>query len=448
MHILLCKNMFAGPISGADEIAVNYAIELKAAGHESAVLLVQPPAKNDPLVARLQAAGVPLSTLASPGFNASLAVGRRLALGAMRAFRPARRLLRDNSRKLVHELLHRYHDAFREHLSRRRPDIVHVITPGPGAAMLVRAAHAAGVPVVYQEVGIPFDPPGYEDVYERFAEVLPLCAEVAALSPRLAREMRRVLPQLRAPRVLPLIAPGEATNGTHPPRPAGGAVRFGFAARLEHLKGPLQLVEGFHLTHRSRPPVELRIAGEGSQRQQIISTLRRLGLQQKALLEGTYTTLEERSRFMRDIDVFVLPSLTEGTPNAVVEAMAHAKPVIATAVGGIPDFVTEDVGILVPPGDAGALGEAMVRLAGDPALRKSLGVAAREKYRQLFTADAVLPLLTDFYRRMIDARHASQDGGGGLRAEALRHPWASGAQQPEATHRGDYKAARSGGARD
>lgn len=77
---------------------------------------------------------------------------------------------------------------------------------------------------------------------------------------------------------------------------------------------------------------------------------------------------------MRGIDVFVLPSLTEGTPNSVIEAMAHAKPVIATAVGGLPDFVTEDVGILVPPGDTAALGWAMARLARDPALRRSMGL--------------------------------------------------------------------------
>ena len=54
---------------------------------------------------------------------------------------------------------------------------------------------------------------------------------------------------------------------------------------------------------------------------------------------------------MNSFDVFVLPSLTEGTPNVVIEAMAHAKPIIANAVGGVPDLVTEDVGILVPPDD-------------------------------------------------------------------------------------------------
>src|SRR5215204_4389865 len=231
MNILLCKNSFAGPISGADEIAVNYAVELKAAGHDVSVLLVQPPAAGDPLAARLDAAGVQLSSLASPRFTASLAAGRRLALAAMRAFSPAQRVLRSNSRRIVHDLLQRFHDDFLEHLAHARPDVVHVITPDPGAVMLIRAAHAAGVPVVYQEVGTPFHPPGFEEVYERFVKVLPLCAEVATLSPSLAREMHRLVPQIAEPRVVPLIAPDAADDlsdalASRAARADGASVRF------------------------------------------------------------------------------------------------------------------------------------------------------------------------------------------------------------------------------
>lgn len=441
MNILLAKNSFAGPISGADEIAVNYAVQLKAAGHGAAVLLVQPPAPGDPLAARLEAAGVELSSLASPRFTASLAAGRRLALAAMRAFSPAQKVLRSNSRRLVHDLLQRFHDDFREHLARRRPDVVHVITPDSGAVMLIRAAHAAGVPVVYQEVGTPFHPPGFEEVYARFVEVLPLCAEVATLSPSLSREMRRAVPSLaREPRVVPLIAPDAADAAAREARPEGSPVRFGFASRLEHLKGPLQFVEGFAGAHRAHPGVEMRIAGEGSQRQQVTAALRRLGLETKCRLVGTYTTLEARSRFMRDVDVFVHPSFTEGTPNAVVEAMAHGLPVVATAVGGLPDFVNEDCGVLVPAGDARALGEAMARLAGDASLRRRMGLAARETYRQLFTAEAVMPLVTDFYARVTGAHVATKNGRRAARRGQAGHPWG----QTDAT-RHDGLAAVLGG---
>src|SRR5687767_3876424 len=189
MKILFCKNSFAGPISGADEIAVTYAIELKAAGHETSMLLVHTPSKDDPLATRLRAANVPLHSLASGTFSSSLATGRRLAIRAMRAFSPASNLIRSNSRKLVFNLLQRYHDVCCEYLRKHRPDVIHVLTPDPGAVMLIRAAHETNIPVVYQEVGIPFHPPGFEEVYERFVSVLPLCARVAVLSPALSQEL-------------------------------------------------------------------------------------------------------------------------------------------------------------------------------------------------------------------------------------------------------------------
>ncbi len=199
--------------------------------------------------------------------------------------------------------------------------------------------------------------------------------------------------------------------------------------------------------------MELRVAGEGSQRQQVSAALRRHGLSEKCRMVGTYTTLEARSRFMRDVDVFVHPSFTEGTPNVVIEAMAHGLPVVATAVGGLPDFVTEDCGILVPAGDAEALGEALKRVAGDAALRRSMGLAAREQYRRLFTSEAVTPLLTDFYGRVIAAHGAPQNGHAAAASGSkvpkvpneIRHPWAAGAEAPEATHRDDLAAAVLGG---
>jgi glycosyltransferase involved in cell wall biosynthesis len=424
MKILFCKNSFTGPISGADEIAVTYAVELKAAGHSTGMLLVHAPSSRDPLVARLRAAEVPLTTLASTAFSASLAAGRKLAIRALRVCSPASPLIRRNSRKLVFDLLQRYHDACCEYLTRNRPDVLHVMTPDPGAVMLIRAAHATGIPVVYQEVGIPFHPPGFEEVYDRLVTVLPLCAAVAVLSPRLAQEISRAMPQLVPACVLPLISQ-DVTNGSSSPAPASESVRFGFAARLEHLKGPLQLIEGFRIAQRARPASELKIAGDGSQRQQIVLALRRLGLEKKCQLVGVYKTLKERSQFMRSIDVFVLPSLTEGTPNAIIEAMAHGKAIVATGVGGIPDVVSEEVGILVPPNDVKALGAAMSKLAEDAELRRRMGLAARKKYEQLFTPRVVLPLLTDFYERVVNGHGATNNGNNGARQppKNIRHPW-------------------------
>jgi glycosyltransferase involved in cell wall biosynthesis len=419
MNILFCKNNFAGPISGADEIALTYAIELKAAGHSTSILLVQPPLKNDPLAARLRAADVPLDTLASTAFSTSLATARRFAISAMRTFSPFSGLILSNSRKVVFNLLQQYHVACCEYLKRKRPDVVHVLTPDPGAVMLVRAAHETKIPVVYQEVGIPFHPPGFEDVYERFVSVLPLCAEVTALSPSLAQELRRVSTRSSPAKVLPLISPDH--NSFAKSQSTREVVTFGFAARLEHLKGPLRLLEAFGVAHQSHGQMKLCIAGEGSQRQEFIARSHRLGLEGKCELVGVYKSIEERSEFMNSIDVFVLPSLTEGTPNVIIEAMAHEKPIIATAVGGVPDLVTEDVGILVPPDDGRALAAAMTRMAVDIEMRRRMGTAARRKYEQLFTPAAVLPVLLGLYAGIIERTPANRHVDNDRRRPS--HPW-------------------------
>jgi glycosyltransferase involved in cell wall biosynthesis len=419
MKILFCKNNFAGPISGADEIALTYAIELKAAGHATSILLVQPPAKNDPLAARLRAADVPLDTLASATFSTSLATARRFAIRAMRTFSPLSGLILSNSRKVVFNLLQQYHVACCEYLKRKRPDVVHVLTPDPGAVMLVRAAHETNIPVVYQEVGIPFHPPGFEDVYERFLSVLPLCTEVTALSPSLAQELRRVSTRSSPAKVLPLISPDH--NGFTKPQSTSEVVTFGFAARLEHLKGPLRLLEAFGVAHQTHEQMKLSIAGEGSQRGEFVAGSRRLGVKEKCELVGVYKSIEERSEFMKSIDVFVLPSLTEGTPNVIIEAMAHEKPVIATAVGGVPDLVTEDVGILVPPDDSRALAAAMIRIAIDTKMRRRMGAAARQQYEQLFTPAAVLPVLLDLYAGIIESTRTNKHVDNGRQRPS--HPW-------------------------
>jgi len=100
----------------------------------------------------------------------------------------------------------------------------------------------------------------------------------------------------------------------------------------------------------------------------------------------------------------------------VIEAMAHGLPIITTRVGGSPDLLTHDAGILVPPGDSAALADAMQRLASDPSLRLRMGQAARERYLKLFAPHAVLSMLVDTYARVAGHNgHVSQNG---------HHPWA------------------------
>jgi glycosyltransferase involved in cell wall biosynthesis len=136
---------------------------------------------------------------------------------------------------------------------------------------------------------------------------------------------------------------------------------------------------------------------------------------------GYYSEPLGRSAFMNSLDVFVLPSFAEGTPNGMIEAMAHGLPVIASNVGGIPDVLGNDAGILVPPGDAAALAEAMLRLAKDSDLRKRMGAAAQARYQELFSPTAVVPLMLQTYGRVTrDGHEFAKD----ISDAGNIHPWA------------------------
>ena len=309
-------------------------------------------------------------------------------------------------------------------------DLIHVLTPDPGAAVMIRAGAAAGIPVLYQELGTPHYLPELEIHYQRFAKVLPLCSEVAALSPRLAQQWGERFLSSHPISVLPLLV--EDRLCAHTPQPQSPAsMTFGFAARLESGKGPMILVKAFARVRLELANTSLKIAGVGPQEQAVRALAMELGVLDACALLGAYTAPEDKSAFMRGLDVFMLPTLAEGTPNSIIEAMAHGLPVIASAVGGIPDLITPETGILVPPGDTTALANAMMILALDPQLRARMGHAARARYEKLFSPQVVLPMLVDTYRRNVTRNSVSLATPSPQR---LIHPWTEAAPS-------DFKAA-------
>jgi glycosyltransferase involved in cell wall biosynthesis len=195
---------------------------------------------------------------------------------------------------------------------------------------------------------------------------------------------------------------------------------FGFAARLEEGKGPLVLLDALATVNREGLVAVARIAGTGPQLLEAKARARALQLDEVCEFVGHYSEPLGRTAFMNSLDVFVLPSRAEGTPNGIIEAMAHGIPVISTQVGGIPDIVDADSGILIPPGNSGALADAMLSLARDPARRMAMGVAAKQRYEQLFSPAAVLPLMLHTYQRL--TRNGDESGNGS--ENSLLHPWA------------------------
>jgi glycosyltransferase involved in cell wall biosynthesis len=125
-----------------------------------------------------------------------------------------------------------------------------------------------------------------------------------------------------------------------------------------------------------------------------------LGLAARVALPGWQSG--ERVRALLDAaDIFILPSRQEGLPIAILEAMAVGAAVISTPVGAIPDAILDGgTGLLVPPGDAAALADAICRLLDDPAARARLAANARRRFEAMFTIERTADLVAALYREL------------------------------------------------
>ncbi len=132
-----------------------------------------------------------------------------------------------------------------------------------------------------------------------------------------------------------------------------------FVGNLKPVKGLYDLLRAFRVLCDSVPGVNLHIIGRGPLESGLRSTTQSLGLTERVSFEGEQSP-EEVSAWMSAADVLCLPSVNEGVPNVLLEAMACGTPVVASRVGGIPEIVdTSKCGILTPPGDPGQLAEAL-----------------------------------------------------------------------------------------
>ncbi len=155
------------------------------------------------------------------------------------------------------------------------------------------------------------------------------------------------------------------------------AIVVGYAGRMVPVKDLVTLIDGFARADPAVHGLYLILAGDGPEREELASRSRALGIADRTRFIGW---TDDLPRLYGTMDIFALSSINEGTPVAAIEAMAAGRPVVATSVGGVPDVVDSDVtGLLVPPQDAIALGEALSRLARDAGIRQRMGASARLK---------------------------------------------------------------------
>jgi glycosyltransferase involved in cell wall biosynthesis len=138
------------------------------------------------------------------------------------------------------------------------------------------------------------------------------------------------------------------------------------------------LVDGFARAHAAEPHIRLLLKGDGPEEKATRARVSSLGLDGPIAFEGR-TGYERVPEDLRRADIFVSTATSDGTPVSLLEAMSSGLPCIATAVGGVPEWVRDgENGLLIPPRDPGALAGRILRLARDPDLRRSLGTRARE----------------------------------------------------------------------
>jgi glycosyltransferase involved in cell wall biosynthesis len=170
-------------------------------------------------------------------------------------------------------------------------------------------------------------------------------------------------------------------------------------SRLNPMKGVEYFLDAAALLAPRFPEVRFLIVGDGAGRKELEDCADRLGLAERVIFTGFRNDVPD---LIPEAAISVLPSLSEGLSNSLLESMASGVPVIAARVGGNPEIVEHDVsGLLVPTRDSAALADAIGGLLQDPRLALRMGEAGRRRVAELFSMERSLSEVERFYERLI-----------------------------------------------
>jgi sugar transferase (PEP-CTERM/EpsH1 system associated) len=307
-------------------------------------------------------------------------------------------------------------------LVRLRPDVVHTRNFGALEGMLPAAL--AGVPVrIHSEHGHDIgDLDGGNRKYQWVRRALrPFVHQYIALSKDLERYLHEKI-RVPAAKVSQLYN-GVDTELFHParrgrePLPCAGFAGpdqfvIGTVGRMQVVKDPVNLARAFarllHEVPGATRRLRLVMVGDGPLNDQVRTVLKGAGASGLAWLPGER---DDVARIMRGLDLFVLPSLSEGISNTVLEAMASGLPMVATRVGGNPELVDDGTtGRLVPRTDPRALAAAIHGYFVNPDVGRCHGSAARRIAEQRFGLDVMVKNYLDLYDRVLATNRACRLG--------------------------------------
>jgi sugar transferase (PEP-CTERM/EpsH1 system associated) len=306
------------------------------------------------------------------------------------------------------------HVAFWKLARRLRPTILH--TYNLAAMEYAFAATLAGVPVrVHAEHGRDTsDPHGLNPKHNFLRRrMVPFIDRYVPVSEDLNQWLGNVV-RIPAAKTL-FIKNGVDTDKYRPGTRGTGApwrddhFVIGTVARISDIKNHRGLVDAFirlrALLPQQAARLRLSIIGDGPLLPALREQVAAAGLQDVVWLPGARSDV---AQLVPEFSVFALPSLAEGTPVSLLEAMSCALPVVASNVGGIPEVVTEQVeGSLVPPQDVEALAGALARYASDPALARRHGTAGRDRIVQQYSMAAMVSAYTALYARLCQQKRVA-----------------------------------------
>lgn len=355
-------------VGGAERLAVQVAKSIDPARFESVVWVTRgiEHSRNRMLQAELNEAGIPLHVLERNSRNDLLAWRR-----------------------------------FASFIRRRRTDVIHAHGFGSNFWSTV-VGRAAGAPVVvahehsWSFEGEPLRRFLDREVIARGADIF---VAVSAEDRRRMIEIERIDPERI--RVIP--------NGIAPPQPSGLDIRTELSipaeapvvtivSMLRPEKAVEVLVEASLLLRKEFPDLRVLVLGLAPKASRLPEFSSRLGLDGTVLFLGLRRDVAD---VLEATDATVMCSDREGTPLAVVEYMAAAKPVVATRVGGLPDLIRDgENGFLVPPRDPPALADALAKLLRDRELRVQMGERGRERQRAEFDHDTMIEKIEELYEEL------------------------------------------------
>jgi glycosyltransferase involved in cell wall biosynthesis len=274
------------------------------------------------------------------------------------------------------------------YIRREKPAIVHCYLANAGLLGAV-AARLAGAPHVVTTRRLVHDYRGRALIlYRLVCTVMDRCSDAVVAVCEAAR--RQAIDEGTPPDKIVTVH----NSITLPELPAERAGRipghpvFGTVLRFHLAKGLPYLLEAIPDVVRQLPEARFVIAGDGPERPSVERRIRELGIEEHVELLGMRQDVQA---LLAQFDVFVLPSLLEGFPNAVLEAMATGLPIVATRVGGVPEMVRhQESGLLVEPGSSTALAAALVEVGCDEGFQRRLGRAARDRAEQCFNPEREL----------------------------------------------------------